>query len=62
MDIQILSLHVKGMTTRGIVATFSEVYNADVSFTLISKVTDSVNGQVAEWQSLQLDTAISHCL
>lgn len=37
MDDKILSLYAKGMTTREIVATFKEMYDADVSPTLISK-------------------------
>ena len=55
MDSQILSLYAKGMTTREIVATFKEMYDADVSPTLISKVTDAVIEQVKEWQSRPLD-------
>ncbi|WP_370611326.1 IS256 family transposase [Klebsiella aerogenes] len=55
MDNQILSLYAKGMTTREIVATFKEMYDADVSPTLISKVTDAVKEQVTEWQNRQLD-------
>lgn len=55
MDNQILSLYAKGMTTREIVATFKEMYDADVSPTLISKVTDAVKEQVAEWQNRPLD-------
>jgi putative transposase len=55
MDSQILSLYAKGMTTREITATFKEMYDADVSPTLISKVTDAVKEQVAEWQNRQLD-------
>ncbi|UWS28942.1 IS256 family transposase [Erwinia pyrifoliae] len=55
MDSQILSLYAKGMTTRDIVATFKEMYDADVSPTLISKVTDAVKEQVAEWQNRPLD-------
>ena len=51
MDSQILSLYAKGMTTRDIVATFMEMYDADVSPTLISKVTDAVKEQVIEWQN-----------
>lgn len=42
MDSQILSLYAKGMTTRNIVATFKEMYDADVSAMLISRVTDAV--------------------
>ena len=56
MDSQILSLYAKGMTTRDIVATFKEMYDADVSPTLISKVTDAVKEQVIEWQNRPLDT------
>ncbi|AXF76169.1 IS256 family transposase [Erwinia tracheiphila] len=55
MDSQILSLYAKGMTTREIVDTFKEMYDADVSPALISKVTDAVKEQVAEWQNRQLD-------
>ena len=55
MDSQILSLYAKGMTTRKIVATFKEMYDADVSPALISKVTDAVKELVAECQNRQLD-------
>lgn len=55
MDDKILSLYAKGMTTREIVATFKEMYGADVSPALISKVTDAVIEQVIEWQSRPLD-------
>ncbi|AHM74313.1 IS256 family transposase [Yersinia hibernica] len=55
MDSQIISLYAKGMTTREIVSTFKEMYDADVSPTLISKVTDAVKEQVTEWQNRPLD-------
>ncbi|WP_080241821.1 IS256 family transposase [Salmonella enterica] len=55
MDSQILSLYAKGMTTREIVAIFKEMYDADVSPSLISKVTDAVKERVTEWQNRQLD-------
>ncbi|PUA20676.1 IS256 family transposase [Glaciimonas sp. PCH181] len=55
MDDQILSLYAKGMTTREIVATFKELYDADVSPALISKVTDSVKERIVAWQSRPLD-------
>lgn len=55
MDDKILSLYAKGMTTREIVATFKEMYDADVSASLISRVTDAVIEQVVEWQSRPLD-------
>ena len=55
MDDKILFLYAQGMSTREIVATFKEMYGADVSATLISKVTDAVLEQVVEWQSRPLD-------
>jgi len=55
MDDKILSLYAKGMTTREIVATFKEMYGADVSARLISKVTDQVMDRVIEWRSRPLD-------
>jgi putative transposase len=55
IDNQILSLYAKGMTTREIAATFKEMYDADVSATLISKVTDAVKEQVLEWQNRPVD-------
>ena len=55
MDNQILSLYAKGMTTREIAAAFKELYDADVSPALISKVTDAVMEQVVEWQNRPLD-------
>jgi transposase-like protein len=55
MDDKILYLYSKGMTTRDIVATFKEMYDADVSPTLISRVTNAVIEQVVEWQARPLD-------
>jgi len=55
MDDKILFLYAQGMTTREMVRTFKEMYGADVSATLISKVTDAVIEQVVEWQSRPLD-------
>lgn len=52
----LLSLHAKGMTTREIAAAFKELYDADVSPALVSKVTDAVMEQVVEWQNRLLDT------
>lgn len=51
MDDKILFLYAQGMTTWEIVTTFKEIYNADASTALISKVTDAVMEQVVEWQS-----------
>jgi len=55
MDDKILFLYAQGMTTREICAAFKEMYDADVSASLISKVTNAVMDQVVEWQSRSLD-------
>ena len=56
MDDQILALYAKGLSTRDIVAAFKEMYDADVSATLISKVTDRVLEQVVQWQARPLES------
>ena len=55
MDEKILFLYAQGMTTREIVRTFKEMYGADASPALISKVTNAVIEEVVEWQSRPLD-------
>jgi len=54
-DDQIIALYSKGMSTRDIVAAFKEMYDAEVSASLISKVTDAVIERVIEWQNRPLD-------
>ena len=54
-DDQILALYARGMTTRDIAAVFKEMYSADVSHTLISRVTDAVIDEVQAWQESPLD-------
>ena len=44
---KILFLYAQGMSTHEIVTTFKERYGADVSASLVSKVTDAVIDQVA---------------
>jgi putative transposase len=55
MDDKILFLYAQGMTTREICTAFKELYDADVSASLISKVTNAVMEQVVEWQARPLD-------
>lgn len=55
MDDQILALYAKGMTTRDIVSAFKEMYDADVSASLVSQVTEQVIEQVYEWQGRPVD-------
>jgi transposase-like protein len=56
MDDKILFLYAKGMSNQEIVSTFEEMYGAEVSSSLISRVTDAVIEQVIEWQSSPLDS------
>lgn len=55
MDDKILYLYAKGMTTREIVDAFDEWYGAEISPTLVSKVTNAVLEEVVDWQSRPLD-------
>ena len=43
------------MTTRDIADDFKEMYGAEVSHSLISKVTDAVIDEVSAWQTRPLD-------
>ncbi len=54
MDDKVLSLYARGMTTRDIVDTFKEMYDADISPTLVSKITNAVIDEVTEWQNRPL--------
>ncbi len=55
MDDKILYLYAQGLSTREVVDAFQELYDADISASLVSKVTDAVIDQVVEWQSRPLD-------
>src|SRR6266487_6279210 len=52
---RIIALYARGMTTRDIRAHLREMYDVDVSPDLISRVTDAVVDELAEWQSRPLD-------
>jgi transposase-like protein len=43
------------MSTRDIVSTFKEMYDADISATLVSNVTQAVITQATEWRNRPLD-------
>jgi putative transposase len=53
---RIIALYARGMTTRDIRAHLREIYDVDVSADLISRVTDAVVEELAEWQSRPLDS------
>jgi len=52
---RIIALYARGMTTRDIRAHLREIYGVEVSPDLISRVTDAVVEELAEWQSRPLD-------
>jgi transposase-like protein len=52
---QIIGMYAKGLSTRDIEDQMRDIYGIDVSPTLVSKITDKIMPQVAEWQSRPLD-------
>ncbi len=54
-DDKILSLYARGMTTREIQAHLEEMYQVEVSPSLISEVTDGVIEQARAWQNRPLE-------
>jgi putative transposase len=54
-DDKILSLYARGMTTREIQGHLEEMYQVEVSPTLISNVTEAVIEEVKAWQSRPVD-------
>lgn len=54
-DDKILSLYARGMTTREIQSHLEEIYQVEVSPSLISSVTDAIIEEVKTWQNRPLD-------
>jgi putative transposase len=54
-DDKILSLYARGMTTRQIKQHLEEIYQVEISPSLISSVTDAISDEVKAWQSRPLD-------
>src|SRR3954468_5312074 len=55
VDKIVLSLYSKGLTTGEISAHFAEIYGASVSKETVSRITDKVVAEMAEWSSRPLD-------
>lgn len=53
---KILHLYARGMTTRDIQSAIKDMYNADVSHTVISNVTESIIEEVKAWQNRPLES------
>ena len=56
IDEKIIPLYAKGMSTSEIAATIEDLYGAEVSPSLISKVTEAVVDEVIAWQARPLDS------
>ena len=54
-DEAVISLYAKGMTTGDIANHLADVYGTEISRDLVSKVTDAVVAEMAEWASRPLD-------
>lgn len=54
-DDQILALYARGMSTRDIQRHLHEIYGVEVSPDLVSRVTDAVVEELAEWQDRALE-------
>src|SRR3954449_4152467 len=55
VDSMVISLTAKGLTTGEVEAHLAEVYATSISRETISKITDRVLGELAEWQTRPLD-------
>ena len=54
-DDKVIAIHARGMSVRDIQAHLYELYGAEVSPDLISRVTDAVLDEVKEWQNRPLE-------
>jgi putative transposase len=55
VDEIVLSLYAKGLTTGEISAHFAEIYGASVSKETVSRITEKVVAEMAEWSNRPLD-------
>lgn len=55
VDTIVLSLYAKGLTTGEISAHFAEIYGASVSKDTVSRITDKVVAEMAEWSARPLE-------
>lgn len=55
LEEKILSLYAHGMSTRDIQEHVKDLYNIEISFELVSKISEKIMPQVNEWQSRPLE-------
>ncbi len=56
LDQKIISLYAKGMSVSDIKTQLQELYGAEISESLISRITDEVIDEVKIWQSRPLES------
>lgn len=56
MEEKIISMYAKGMTTADIENHMKELYDIDISDSIISRITDKIMPMVKEWQERPLET------
>lgn len=56
MEEKILSLYAAGMSTRDIAEQVKTLYDIEISSELVSKITEKIMPQIAEWQSRGLES------
>ena len=55
IEVKIISLYAKGLTTRDINEQIQELYGIEVSATMVSNITDQIIPEIKEWQERPLD-------
>jgi len=55
-DEKMLALSAKGMTTRDIQEIVKELYGVEISPTLVSEITEDLDGEVRAWQTRRLES------
>lgn len=55
IESKVMAMYSKGMSQRDIEESLKEIYGADISQSLISRITDKILPEVNEWQNRQLE-------
>lgn len=56
LDDKIISFYAKGQTTTEIVETIKDIYDVDISTSLVSRVTDNILDDITAWQNRPLNS------
>lgn len=56
IDDKIISMYARGMSLRGIEKQIKEMYDVEMSDTLISRIIDKITPQITAWQNRTLET------